>query len=387
MVLCYPSHSTHLYQGLDVVIFSVLKRAWSKFRDDYERQTKQAVNKTNFLSVYAKVHIETFTEANIRSAFRATGVVPFDPSVITENMLAPSRTTSTIAGLPIPLPAPIQILSDMIHCSLARQTRDHDQQRLEPDINNTGPVSDSETDAAEQEDNDQAVGMQVRVSSPVRMAISELQSTSARTIFSSSPIHSSDDIPHYEPDTISPFKKWNTHLLDHQPHTEMEKALQIALAEAEERDLRRKHAMITMQAATLLQNTYVVQVNGQLNAHEDKVSKKNKKKKKLTGRAQLLTGDSFFNMVVEAEENAMRAAQEKEERRGRREEHAVAISTWKNSKEKRKERNEEVRRRYHVDVKDWETERDRAKAVRQRPAWTKAWAYQGSRLGLQLLEA
>ena len=28
-VLCYPSHLTHLYQGLDVVIFSVLKRCWS----------------------------------------------------------------------------------------------------------------------------------------------------------------------------------------------------------------------------------------------------------------------------------------------------------------------------------------------------------------------
>lgn len=25
VVLCYPSHSTHVYQGLDVVIFSVLK--------------------------------------------------------------------------------------------------------------------------------------------------------------------------------------------------------------------------------------------------------------------------------------------------------------------------------------------------------------------------
>ncbi|KAF8218535.1 hypothetical protein L208DRAFT_1350477 [Tricholoma matsutake] len=25
VVLCYPSHSTHIYQGLDVVIFSILK--------------------------------------------------------------------------------------------------------------------------------------------------------------------------------------------------------------------------------------------------------------------------------------------------------------------------------------------------------------------------
>ena len=37
IILCYPSHSTHVYQGLDVVIFSVLKRAWSNERDKFEK--------------------------------------------------------------------------------------------------------------------------------------------------------------------------------------------------------------------------------------------------------------------------------------------------------------------------------------------------------------
>ena len=31
-VLCYPSHSTHVYQGLDIVIFAPLKRRWSEER-------------------------------------------------------------------------------------------------------------------------------------------------------------------------------------------------------------------------------------------------------------------------------------------------------------------------------------------------------------------
>ncbi len=47
-VLCYPSHSTHVYQGLDVVIFSSLKRAWSDERDKFER-TGPAVSKMNLL--------------------------------------------------------------------------------------------------------------------------------------------------------------------------------------------------------------------------------------------------------------------------------------------------------------------------------------------------
>lgn len=33
-VVCYPSHGTHVYQGLDVIIFSVLKLNWSNARDD-----------------------------------------------------------------------------------------------------------------------------------------------------------------------------------------------------------------------------------------------------------------------------------------------------------------------------------------------------------------
>lgn len=28
IVLCYSLHSTHVYQGLDVIIFNVLKCAW-----------------------------------------------------------------------------------------------------------------------------------------------------------------------------------------------------------------------------------------------------------------------------------------------------------------------------------------------------------------------
>ena len=33
-VLCYPTHTTHVYQGLDVVVFSVLKRRWSEGEDE-----------------------------------------------------------------------------------------------------------------------------------------------------------------------------------------------------------------------------------------------------------------------------------------------------------------------------------------------------------------
>ncbi|KIL70546.1 hypothetical protein M378DRAFT_49547, partial [Amanita muscaria Koide BX008] len=105
-VVCYPSHSTHLYQGLDVVIFSILKRCWSEARDMFERQRRGKVNKTNFLKIYAEAHVKTLTPENIHAAFQKTGIVPFNPAVITEEMMAPSLTWSIEEPLPFPMEEP-----------------------------------------------------------------------------------------------------------------------------------------------------------------------------------------------------------------------------------------------------------------------------------------
>ena len=112
-MLCYPSHSTHVYQGLDVVIFSVLKRAWSDERDKFEK-SGPAVSKLNFLSIYARAHAHAFTKENILAAFSKTGIVPFNPDVVTEAMMAPSLETSISSALPLALASPIQEVVDLI---------------------------------------------------------------------------------------------------------------------------------------------------------------------------------------------------------------------------------------------------------------------------------
>jgi hypothetical protein len=97
----YPSHSTHVYQGLDVVIFAQLKRHWSVARDEWERRG-HTVDKTNFLAVYAQAHSKALTPENIKAAFRKTGVIPLNPDVVMEETMAPSLATSTRATVPIP---------------------------------------------------------------------------------------------------------------------------------------------------------------------------------------------------------------------------------------------------------------------------------------------
>lgn len=87
LVLCYPAHTTHIYQGLDVVIFSILKKDLSEERDKWERETGEKISKKNFLTVYGRAHIRALTPKNIKAAFRKTGVWPFEPSVVTAEMM------------------------------------------------------------------------------------------------------------------------------------------------------------------------------------------------------------------------------------------------------------------------------------------------------------
>jgi len=101
------------------MIFSPLKKAWSKAQDKHKRATGNAVNKTIFLVVYATAHLNAFSRENILAAFCKTGVVPFNPSVIPASDLAPSHTTLTTAGLALPLDLPSQHVYDTFESHLA----------------------------------------------------------------------------------------------------------------------------------------------------------------------------------------------------------------------------------------------------------------------------
>lgn len=113
-VLCYPSHATHVYQGLDVVVFAPLKRAIRKQRDAHLREG-ESMDKSNFLTIYGKAHLQAITSALITEAFDKTGVWPFNPAVVTPEMMAPSRVTALDGGLPIPPATPVRIIARLIH--------------------------------------------------------------------------------------------------------------------------------------------------------------------------------------------------------------------------------------------------------------------------------
>ena len=68
--------------------------------------------KKNF-SVYSCAHLRALTPENIKAAFRKMGVYPYDPSVITKDLLVPAHETAIKHHAIIPtMETPVQVLVD-----------------------------------------------------------------------------------------------------------------------------------------------------------------------------------------------------------------------------------------------------------------------------------
>jgi hypothetical protein len=279
-VVGYPSHSTHVYQGLDVVIFSPMKHHWTKARDDWEWQG-HTVDKSNFLAVYAEAHKQALTPENIKSAFRKTGVIPFNPDVVTCGMMAPSLATSTQSMMPVLQSSPIKVMSEMVL-----------------------DYMDYQSTSASREMTEDAGDSPVPLTTPFFMwsAVDGLTSTSAAFIVLSNPIQSTSAPPAFQPSTILPAQPSRyDDLLSLPTQTAHEINLRNALVEARARDEARKECMVGMQASVILSNLYVSRVQGQLQANEEKKGKKGKKRLLGDGKAKFFSGDEFYALCVEDE--------------------------------------------------------------------------------------
>ena len=77
-IMCLPAHSTHLLQPLDVGIFGPLQHYYGKAADTHMRDTRTGIKKGTFWTFYRYARVNTFLPKTIASAFRATGVHPFN---------------------------------------------------------------------------------------------------------------------------------------------------------------------------------------------------------------------------------------------------------------------------------------------------------------------
>jgi len=308
VVLCYPSHSTHVYQGLDVVVFSVLKRTWSDERDRFEA-LGHAVTKLNFMTVYAKAHARTFTESNIRAAFAKTGIVPYNPGVITTEMMAPSLETSTTSLLPLGLATPVHEVVDLISHHNARKRKHQETEGVKPE---------------------QAVAGGLLPYTPVQCGLASLAMTSASFLVSASLIQSDMVLPPLFTTTITPPTQQDAMLLDVKPSNEFEAQLQAALHTSNMVVAMQKQVMAGMQAQTVLQSMYLEGVQGQLQAQEEKKIKKRKTGKiNMDGWAKILTQDNIIEGMKEWQDGQDKAVEEATSKKKAKEQYNLAMDVWK----------------------------------------------------------
>jgi hypothetical protein len=351
VVLCYPSHSTHVYQGLDVVIFSVLKHAWSDERDKFEAQGP-AVTKLNFMAVYARAHVRTFTERNIRAAFAKTGIAPYNPDVITTEMMAPSLETSTTSLLPLGLASPLREVVDLISHHNARKWK-----RQETEEAGESP---------------QRAAVSPASYTPVRRGLASLATTSAAFLVSNSPILSNSTLPPLFTIVISPPTRRDGMILDVEPCTEHEARLQEALYASNTVAMEQKQVIERMQAQTVLQSMYLEGVRGQLQAQEEKKTKKRKTGKiNVNGRAKILTQADIIEGVKDWQDGQDKAVEAAGVKKKAKEWYSAAMDIWKVQEMDRKKLNAELKGGWEADVKLWMVERDSAKYDHRKARWTK----------------
>lgn len=95
ILLCLPSHTTHILQPLDVSFFRPLATNYSKTMSKAkELATGHKVTKMQFTQYYKTAREAAATTQNIESAWQKSGLIPFDPARILSVLPTNNRPTT-----------------------------------------------------------------------------------------------------------------------------------------------------------------------------------------------------------------------------------------------------------------------------------------------------
>lgn len=351
IILCYPAHTTHIYQGLDVVIFAGLKHYLSEERDRWLREHGKVIDKTSFLEIYGRAHIRAITEDTILSAFRKTGVHPFNPDVVTDDMLAPSKESSIEGHLPLPPPTPVRAIARLIEKLSINDDSFNEIEETNSQASDSSPSTPTPTTTASNSN---------RTRAAIDDALKALSQTNLSYLTSSTRPIMSTDFMHTtrtEPVSLTPSPYDNLSII---PETQNEILLMAALREAQENNTRVQRRIIELQASNILNEIYCNKLRFQLAYKEEK---QGQLKGKLIGDGlpKMLTGDEFYERVVEF----TKWQQEQEKLRAERQEDAagykIELAAWNKEENERKAKNKERSEEFHMEVAAWNERREKAK--------------------------
>ncbi|THU98481.1 DDE-domain-containing protein, partial [Dendrothele bispora CBS 962.96] len=104
VLYCLPPHTTHRLQPLDVGCFGPLQKGWFQRCDDIMNDTGSGMEIKDVVKEYMAVRVKSFTESNVSTAWRKSGIKPLDPDIFTEADFAPSLASSTTMHVPASFP-------------------------------------------------------------------------------------------------------------------------------------------------------------------------------------------------------------------------------------------------------------------------------------------
>ena len=99
IILCrLPSHTSHKLQPCDIGIFGSLRAAYRDKIKQLYRGGVDTVREKHFTSLYSLARNKTLTARNIKAAWAASGLFPFNPNRVLKNLSKPISLTSPKAS-------------------------------------------------------------------------------------------------------------------------------------------------------------------------------------------------------------------------------------------------------------------------------------------------
>ena len=90
-ILALPPHTTHYLQPLDRAVFGPLNRTYNELCSEFLQESPlHQINKWTFPTLFRKAWDKSVTSINIKSGFKACGIIPVDRGAIPESPFAPS---------------------------------------------------------------------------------------------------------------------------------------------------------------------------------------------------------------------------------------------------------------------------------------------------------
>lgn len=98
-MVSFPPHCTHRMQPLDVGVFGPVKTLYAIKHDDWKKSHMNVVFDLHYIPLIAEQCLDVCaTPKNIKSAFKSTGIYPFDRNIFTEADFVGSKRIGTESG-------------------------------------------------------------------------------------------------------------------------------------------------------------------------------------------------------------------------------------------------------------------------------------------------